>query len=189
MSEIQDNIFFRNFSLVVIAIAMMLIVFMIIAVLFAGGENDPHAALHTEKVRQMTAPVGQLNVAKDDTEAGVAETVTTVAKGVTEAVAEAVVAETVTAVTNGGDDHPGRATYDGLCVNCHGVSALASMIPQTGDAAVWEARTAKGIDVLYNNAINGFVGQLGMMPAKGGNPALSDDQVKASVDYMLKQVQ
>jgi cytochrome c5 len=87
------------------------------------------------------------------------------------------------AADTGGD--PGQQTYDNLCVNCHGVSALASMIPQTGDADAWSPRISKGIEVLYDHAINGFTGNMGMMPAKGGNPALSDEDVKAAVDYMV----
>jgi cytochrome c5 len=83
----------------------------------------------------------------------------------------------------------GKTVYDGLCVNCHGIAALASMIPQAGDAAAWEARIAKGTDVLYDHAINGFTGDLGMMPARGSNPALTDEEVKAAVDYMVDQVQ
>ena len=71
---------------------------------------------------------------------------------------------------------------------CHGIAALAAMIPQTGDTAAWGARIDKGIDILYGNAINGYTGELGMMPAKGGNPALSDEEVKAAVDYIINQV-
>jgi cytochrome c5 len=81
----------------------------------------------------------------------------------------------------------GKTIYDGLCVNCHGIAALATMIPQTSDAVAWEARIAKGIDTLYSNAINGFTGDMGMMPAKGSNPALSDDEVKAAVDYIVNK--
>ena len=62
------------------------------------------------------------------------------------------------------------------------------MIPQTGDTAAWGPRIDKGIDILYGNAINGYTGELGMMPAKGGNPALSDEEVKAAVDYIVGQV-
>ena len=51
------------------------------------------------------------------------------------------------------------------------------------------AAIKKGIDVLYASAINGYTGELGMMPAKGGNPALSDEEVKAAVDYIINQVQ
>ena len=83
----------------------------------------------------------------------------------------------------------GESVYNGLCVSCHGIAALAAMIPQAGDAAAWEPRIKKGTDVLYASAINGYTGELGMMPAKGGNPALSDEEVKAAVDYIINQVQ
>ena len=83
----------------------------------------------------------------------------------------------------------GESVYNGLCVNCHGIAALAAMIPQAGDAAAWGPRIKKGTDVLYANAINGYTGELGMMPAKGGNPALSDEEVKAAVDYIINQLQ
>ena len=47
---------------------------------------------------------------------------------------------------------------------------------------------AKGKDTLYTHAIDGFKGTAGVMPAKGGNPALTDEQVKATVDWMLGQL-
>lgn len=42
--------------------------------------------------------------------------------------------------------------------------------------------------MLYEHAIKGFTGSKGSMPAKGGNPSLSDDDVKVTVDYMVAQV-
>ena len=42
---------------------------------------------------------------------------------------------------------------------------------------------------MYANAINGFQGATGMMPGKGGNPALSDEEVKAAVDHMVSESQ
>ena len=39
--------------------------------------------------------------------------------------------------------------------------------------------------MLYQHSIEGFTGEKGMMPAKGGNPSLSDDEMKAAVDYMV----
>jgi cytochrome c5 len=41
---------------------------------------------------------------------------------------------------------------------------------------------------LYKHAIEGFHGAAGVMPPKGGNPALTEDQVKATVDWMVSQV-
>lgn len=78
----------------------------------------------------------------------------------------------------------GKAVYDGLCMACHGAGVAGA--PKVGDAADWKARLAQGKDVLYKHSIEGFTGKKGMMPAKGGNPALSDEEVKAAVDFMVK---
>ena len=50
------------------------------------------------------------------------------------------------------------------------------------------ARVSKGADTLHKHAIEGFHGDAGVMPPKGGNPALTDDQVKATVDWMLANI-
>ena len=39
--------------------------------------------------------------------------------------------------------------------------------------------------MLYGHALGGFQGKAGVMPAKGGNTALQDGDVKAAVDYMV----
>ena len=52
--------------------------------------------------------------------------------------------------------------------------------PKFGDKAQWEARIKQGHDTLVHNAING----IRMMPARGGNPALSDAEVTNAVNYM-----
>ena len=43
--------------------------------------------------------------------------------------------------------------------------------------------------MLHRHAIEGFTGSTGMMPARGGNPALTDEQVIASVDWMLENLE
>jgi len=54
--------------------------------------------------------------------------------------------------------------------------------PKFANKVAWAPRIAQGRETLYQHSINGFRG----MPARGGNPNLSDDQVKAAVDYMVK---
>ena len=76
----------------------------------------------------------------------------------------------------------GEKVYGGICMACH--TAGAAGAPRLGEAADWEARLSKGTETLYTHAIEGF----NAMPAKGGNPALSDDEVKAAVDYLLDSV-
>ena len=57
--------------------------------------------------------------------------------------------------------------------------------PKLEDKANWAPRIASGIETLYHSALNGK----GVMPPKGGNMGLADDDVKAAVDYMVSQAQ
>ncbi|MEO5660399.1 MAG: c-type cytochrome [Polaromonas sp.] len=76
----------------------------------------------------------------------------------------------------------GEKIYTATCLACHGAGVLGA--PKIGDKAMWEPRVAKGMDVLYASSINGIK----MMPARGGNAALKDDEMKAAVDYMVSKV-
>ena len=83
---------------------------------------------------------------------------------------------------------PGRAgqeVYQAGCVVCHGAGIAGA--PKLGDKGQWAKHIAKGLDALYASSVNGVQGSAGVMPAKGGNPALSDAEVKAAVDYMVGQ--
>ncbi|HPE61473.1 MAG TPA: c-type cytochrome [Thiolinea sp.] len=73
----------------------------------------------------------------------------------------------------------GEKVYRGLCFSCH--DAGIANAPKLGDKAAWEPRLAAGMETVYAYSING----LNVMPPKGGNPALSDDEVKAAVDWMV----
>ena len=83
----------------------------------------------------------------------------------------------------GGAAKSGEEVYKGSCQGCHAVGAGGA--PKLGDAADWAARTEKGLDAVYANAINGF-SNIGMMPAKGLCMSCSDDEVIAAVDYMIE---
>ena len=73
----------------------------------------------------------------------------------------------------------GKKVYDAGCVACHGAGVAGA--PKFGDKAAWAPRIKTGMDAMYTVALKGK----GVMPAKGGNPALSDAEVKAAVDYMV----
>lgn len=79
----------------------------------------------------------------------------------------------------------GKDVYGSACFACHGTGAAGA--PKLGDKAAWSARIAQGMSVLADHAINGFTGSKGVMPAKGGNPALSDDAVKSAIEYMVAE--
>ncbi|WGI25429.1 c-type cytochrome [Halomonas alkaliantarctica] len=85
---------------------------------------------------------------------------------------------------SGGSDLDGEALYASSgCVACHDNGVAGA--PTKGDSEAWAARLEKGADELYASAINGK----GAMPAKGGNPNLSDEEVMAVVDYLMAQAQ
>jgi cytochrome c5 len=79
----------------------------------------------------------------------------------------------------------GKKIYDQACAACH--TAGIAFAPKFGEKAAWTDRVKQGNDVLYTHAIKGFQGKKGMMPPKGGS-SVSDDEVKAAVDYMIAAV-
>ncbi|MBI2748881.1 MAG: cytochrome c5 family protein [Burkholderiales bacterium] len=76
----------------------------------------------------------------------------------------------------------GKKVFDKTCGLCHGAGTGGA--PRPGDKANWAPRIAQGRETLHQHALLGFNGAAGFMPARGG-AALSDDEVKAGVDYMV----
>ena len=77
----------------------------------------------------------------------------------------------------------GQQVYQATCIVCHGAGIAGA--PKLDDKGQWATRIAKGVDTLYASAVNGVLGSAGAMPARGGNPALSNAEVRAAVDYMV----
>jgi cytochrome c5 len=75
----------------------------------------------------------------------------------------------------------GKAVYDKTCFACHAQSVAGS--PKIGDKAAWAPRIKQGMDTLMQSVLKGK----GAMPPKGGNPSLSDAEVKAAVEFLVSQ--
>ena len=99
---------------------------------------------------------------------------------------------TATAAAGGGDPYvafegatltQGRVLWLENCEGCHGYGIAGAPVPM--EPAAWRPRLDQPTEVLYRHAIDGFFGPDDTyMPPRGGNPKLSDDQVRSAVDYM-----
>lgn len=77
----------------------------------------------------------------------------------------------------------GEKIYQQACQMCHAAGVAGA--PITSDAAAWSLRLEKGRDALVKSAISG----IGIMPAKGGQSQLSDEEVTSAVDFIIQQAQ
>ena len=73
----------------------------------------------------------------------------------------------------------GQEVYNKVCAACHAAGVLGA--PKVGDKALWEPRFAQGLDTLVTHAVTG----IRAMPAKGGDPSLTETHIKDSIIYML----
>jgi cytochrome c5 len=168
MSKEQDQIFLQNFIIVVVMLCGIIAIFVVIARTI-GSNEVVIAKQRALIIAAETAPVASVRLSTADT-----SSTTSVS-----AVASATAGDT------GAEESVGKRLHDSMCFACHGTSLAG--IPQTGNVADWIDRIAQGNLMLYEHAIVGFTGASGMvMPAKGGNPSLSDEDVKAAVDYMIE---
>ncbi len=76
----------------------------------------------------------------------------------------------------------GKTAYDANCAACHEAGMMGA--PKPGDKAAWVPRIAQGLEVMTKKSIDGFQGKAGMMPAKGGNASLTNEQVTNAVAFM-----
>lgn len=82
------------------------------------------------------------------------------------------------------DPAVGEQVYRNTCSICHRLGVRGA--PRLGDKEDWLLRLAQGNETLYRHAINGYMGSKGSMPSRGSNARLSDDELKAAVDYMVR---
>lgn len=75
-------------------------------------------------------------------------------------------------------ERSGEEVYNEICASCHASGALGS--PKFKDAAAWSKRIAQGYDTLLTHALKGF----NKMPARGGDPDLTDLEVARGLVHM-----
>jgi len=90
----------------------------------------------------------------------------------------AVVTADATGATGAHAEKSGEEVVKAVCAMCHATGLMNA--PKIGDKDAWKPRIAQGHDMLVSHAING----IRSMPAKGGNPGLSDKEVAGAVKYM-----
>lgn len=164
MSEQDDSAFMRTFGLVMVALTVLSLIIFALA-MFAGsfgGDEQARAELQRERAERNLRPVGAVH--RDGDAAPV---------------------ELAAANGNGNDEdvvRTGSDVYESVCMACHSQGVMNS--PRTGDEDAWASLyEEKGFDTLVENSING----IRAMPPRGGNPNLSDEEVRASVVHMLEQ--
>jgi cytochrome c5 len=168
----HDLVFLKHFSQV-IAVLVGITIALILVGIYVNGlkepEPNPVAIAATEaRIR----PVGAVYAG----ETGAAA----------QAAAAALAAEAAKGQVAYGGTLDGSVIYGQLCGACHtaGVGGAPKL-----EKAAWAARMGGGAAQLAKHAIDGYDGPgEGMMPARGGNPSLTDEQVTATVDWMLGQI-
>ena len=78
-----------------------------------------------------------------------------------------------------GKPRSAEAIYNTICKACHDAGVAGA--PKTGDKAAWAPRIATGQAPLLKSAINGK----NAMPPRAGDPTLSDDELKAAVEFLV----
>ncbi len=202
MEEQSDKTFIRNFSVIVIVLILftVAIVFLAKSVGFKEDQDVPsRAGLTQARIKPVAdvytqasvAAVKQEAVAQESVEQETVEQEAPEQKVVEqeapeqkvieqevveqEAVAEAAPAQAVASA----DDLDAEKIYTSVCAACHSTGILDAPKPGTAEMA---QRAEKGMDILMKNALDG----LNAMPARGGGADLSDEEVKAAVEFMLK---
>ena len=167
-----DLDFLKKFSMVLGILVLAMLGLILLANYLQGTlprEEDPSVTARTEA---RIAPAGAVYAGATGAAA--------------QAAAAAAAAEAAASQVAYGGTLDGATIYQNLCGGCHtaGVGGAPKLV-----SAEWTARIAQGMEVLHAHAIEGYQGPAGIMPPKGGNPALTDEQVIATVDWMVENLQ
>lgn len=169
MSEQHDRQFIQTFSAVLAGLVAFTVVIIILALIIHDREFDgEQSAARQAAVEERLQPVGGVYAGETG-------------RAAAQAAAEAAAASSEPQVAFEGSTD-GEMIYGRVCAACHDSGAAGA--PRLVAGEMGTRLADKGRETLVSNAING----INAMPARGGRSDLSDEQVAASVDYMLDQV-
>lgn len=168
----SDQSVLRQFSVMIGGLVVLTLVLIFSAL--AIYEHAPHETNPNEpaQVADRIAPAGAVYAGNTG-------------RAAMQAAADAAAKAAASQVAYGGTTN-GKEIYDHLCTSCH--TAGVAGAPKLGDKGMWGPRIAEGLDTLIKHATEGYHGPDGnFMPPKGGNPALTDEQIKAAVTWIVGQ--
>ena len=76
----------------------------------------------------------------------------------------------------------GQEVYRAACFACHETGVAGA--PQAGNRDDWAFRLNYPMHIMYRSALEGRGG----MPAMGGHPEYSDEEIRLAVDYLVELV-
>ena len=168
----SDRSFMRQFAKLIGGLALLTVVLILGAVAIYNREpkeTDPNVQA---QIDARIAPAGAVYAGNTGLAAMQA--------------AQAAAAKAAASQVAYGGTTDGKTIFDNLCTSCH--TAGINGAPKLGDKAMWAPRIAEGLNTLIKHATDGYTGPDGNhMPARGGNPALTDAQVKAAVTWIVDQ--
>lgn len=171
MSFKRDQKFFDLYSLTIGALALFGLAIFVLAMYMSNLTQDLYTTEteeYQQAIRQRLEPFGDVYLPGEEQAA------------LSPQVAEVAATEPVEA------ELTGPQVYNEACIACH--AAGVGGAPMLSDAANWAPRIEQGMETLRRHAVEGYQGDAGYMPPKGGRLDLSDEEVYAAIDYMLEQV-
>lgn len=166
----SDARFWQEFG-VILGLLFLFFIGMIILARIVGGAADDYISSAEGDVLARIAPVAQVRVG-DPSKA-------TEAAPAPAPAATAAAADSGTQVASAAKS--GESVYNTACMACHATGAANA--PKLDDKAAWEPRAAQGLAGLVSSVVNGK----GAMPAKAGNPTLTEADIEAAVKFMLEK--
>lgn len=164
--SLHDRVFLKNFAFVLAGLIVFALgILGLSLVLHSRADYYEMPEAKREATLQRLEPVGKVNTGEQG----------------------AVVVPQTTAASIAFDGSLDAAyIYEQACQSCHDAGLAGA--PKL-EVAAWEGRMDQGMETLVAHAVNGYQGELGYMPAKGGRSDLSEEQVAITVEWMIDNLE